>query len=585
MSATSDPTEGAYPLPQSPFARLVVSVLGDANAPHQLRVDASHLHIETQGFKNRKHQLPLETLTGIRVIRGKLGSLLTIEAGELNYNFRLGRRASGADELVALVRRRIAELPSGDLVLQTIDAREEVVAQLVRYRAWWIWVLVPLLAAAYGARYVREKSVFNLDYFGSCARFWVARGEIYRLFTGTWLHGDLWHIGGNLVVIVWLGRAVERVLGPARLAIIMTASGLTAALGSLWLAPGGSIGASGVGMGLAGSFGVIAFAYRTQLPRPVAKPWWWWLIFGLLLMPTPDGPGDLAIDHAAHAAGAIGGGLATWLLIARVPVSAVRVRRLGWLAIVCVLAHATALAAFTVRVQQASTLGELARIDRLFTGGAVDDDIVNELTWAVALDKEADRPTIDASLALAEKVSHRFPTNWQLADTVASLHHRAGGDKRAAELEARALETSEAQYDGTVHATQLARFMVAAADKLTARGVRITASDKALQVTFDDDEAGDTLRRSGVVVYAVAMRHGQIQGTVRVAIASGSDAQRTVRVRPEDVRGGVLGEIASPVGVDVVYGPVMLRSGCPYCRAGSATAAAWPVDPDALAWP
>ncbi|MBC7792771.1 MAG: rhomboid family intramembrane serine protease [Clostridia bacterium] len=578
-------TEGAYALPQSRFGRLVASVLGDGKTQHELRVDATTLYVSVRGFRSRSHQIPLEQLTGIRVIRGRLGSILTIEAGELRLNFHLGRNAVAAEDFVSLVRERCNALANGDLVVQTIDRREEIITRLVRYRARAIWLLVPLFACAYGLRCLREESVFDLDYFGSCARFWVMRGEAYRLLTGTWLHADLWHLGGNLLVIVWLGRAVERVIGAPRLVIVITASGLTAALGSLWLAPGGSIGASGVGMGLAASFAVLAIAYKNEMPRPLAKPVWWWVIFAFLLMPTPDGPGGLAIDHAAHATGAIGGGLVTWLLVRGLPIARVRVLDLRWLAGVCVAAHALALGAFTYRVYGASTLGELSRIEALVKEHAVDSAIVNELTWFVAIDAKADAETIKSSLSLAEKVSHQVPGDVALADTVATLHHRSGSDRRAAELEIRALELGESFDGGTVQATQLARFMVGAADKLDTRGVQLVASDRAVQLVFSSDDAGETLRHSGMVLYAVAMRRGQIHGLVRLVIGEDGPRERTVRVRLEDIRGGVLGEIASPIGVDVTYAPMMLRMGCPRCRKATSEVTAWPVDPDALAWP
>ena len=581
MDTPSSPGDDTVVLPlrRSRAGRSLFGLAGERAPAHQVELHTEHLVLPVSDISVRRAEVPLDQVTGIRVVSDLPSPLLTIEAGGRVFNLGLsGRRtAQAARSFVTATRDRIAAQPHGDLTLQRIAARETEVDALVAHRARFVWLMVPLLFAAYAARLALADAVFDLDYFGASARAWLKTGELYRLVTAAWLHANLWHIGGNLVAIVWLGRAVERALGASRLVIIMTAATLGSSLGSTWLTFGHTIGASGVGMGLAAGFAVVAIMYRRELPRPIARPAWWWLVFIILLLPSPDGPGPSAIDHAAHAGGAVGGALAAYLLCVRRPLARLREPNLAWLAATAMLLHVAALGIMASRVVTTSALEELQRLGVLVRASLLSADEANAIAWRLAIKKEVEPSLLLAALQLAEAGLHSSPQDIGLADTVATLHHRTGSDRRAAELEARNLDEVAESFDATGFATQLARFLVAAPPPPT--GITIEASDREVRVVFPDSALG--LARSGVTIYAVAMRHGRIEGLIRLRLGAG-ERERYVKVPP--ATDSIWNAMSTPIAPDAEYGIMLVRSGCG-CKDGSAMLNVWSVHPEVLGWP
>jgi len=51
----------------------------------------------------------------------------------------------------------------------------------------------------------------------------IVHGELWRLFTGHWVHGDLEHLVWNLAAFVILGWMVEKLISPSRLYIALLA--------------------------------------------------------------------------------------------------------------------------------------------------------------------------------------------------------------------------------------------------------------------------------------------------------------------------------------------------------------------------
>jgi len=87
----------------------------------------------------------------------------------------------------------------------------------------------------------------------------VAEGEWYRLVTSGFLHGGIFHIGFNMLLLFLLGRLLEPALGTPRFVALYFASLLAGSMGALLLDPNAlTIGASGAVFGLAGATFVIA---------------------------------------------------------------------------------------------------------------------------------------------------------------------------------------------------------------------------------------------------------------------------------------------------------------------------------------
>lgn len=62
--------------------------------------------------------------------------------------------------------------------------------------------------------------------------FIIEKGEYYRLFTCMFLHFGFMHLSGNMVVLMFLGDNVERVVGKIKYIIIYILGGLIGSLGS-----------------------------------------------------------------------------------------------------------------------------------------------------------------------------------------------------------------------------------------------------------------------------------------------------------------------------------------------------------------
>ncbi len=87
----------------------------------------------------------------------------------------------------------------------------------------------------------------------------VAEGEWYRLLTCGFLHASLFHIGGNMLLLYFLGRILEPGVGTARFVAIYFASLFAGSFGALLLSPESlSIGASGAVFGVLAATFVIA---------------------------------------------------------------------------------------------------------------------------------------------------------------------------------------------------------------------------------------------------------------------------------------------------------------------------------------
>ena len=66
----------------------------------------------------------------------------------------------------------------------------------------------------------------------------ILHGELWRLFTGHWVHGDLEHLAWNLVAFGILGWMIETSLGPTRLYQALLAGMCLVSAWVWWFIPG-----------------------------------------------------------------------------------------------------------------------------------------------------------------------------------------------------------------------------------------------------------------------------------------------------------------------------------------------------------
>ena len=135
-------------------------------------------------------------------------------------------------------------------------------------------------------------------------------GEIWRVFTAMFLHGDVQHIFSNMLILFFLGSMLEKEVGHVPLLIIYVLSGIGGNGASLYekfrqgsLIP--SIGASGAVFGLDGLLlALVLFAPNRWETAPVPR------VIAMILLSLYSGYTAEHIDNAAHVGGLITGFLA-----------------------------------------------------------------------------------------------------------------------------------------------------------------------------------------------------------------------------------------------------------------------------------
>lgn len=195
-------------------------------------------------------------------------------------------------------------------------------------RPWLTWGLLALLVAVHLALGARLYALDKVDVAGLLAAQRpdalliraggqyaprIAQGELWRLVSCIFLHGDGVHLLFNGVALAGLGRLCEAVYGRGRFLFLFLWAGVC---GSTLSYLGGhrlSIGASGAVFGLMGAAIVFGWRHRRELPpglgdrlRKALQPWVVLNLFIGFLLPF--------IDNMAHLGGLLGGGAAALVL-------------------------------------------------------------------------------------------------------------------------------------------------------------------------------------------------------------------------------------------------------------------------------
>lgn len=139
----------------------------------------------------------------------------------------------------------------------------------------------------------------------------ITRGEYWRFFTCTLLHGNLIHLLLNLTALYIFGQEVESLFGYFRFSLIYLFSSWGAALSSYAFSPNLAIGASGAVFGVIGA--LIIFFYKQKDKVTGAKlrlkSMYTLVIINLLLgLVLPR------IDNFAHIGGVISGIFCSWII-------------------------------------------------------------------------------------------------------------------------------------------------------------------------------------------------------------------------------------------------------------------------------
>ncbi|MBN2077704.1 MAG: rhomboid family intramembrane serine protease [Spirochaetes bacterium] len=168
-------------------------------------------------------------------------------------------------------------------------------------------VALTVAASVAGFRFaaVREKCLFQVGAIRS-------KGELHRLVTPLFLHGDWIHLAFNMFSFYSFSAHMEAAFGPSIVAAIYFPSGI---IGNLLALASHRKRADYSALGASGAVAGIIFASIFMLPGgsvyvfpvPVAIPAW---AFALLFMAVSlygIGRGGTGIGHEAHLGGALSG--------------------------------------------------------------------------------------------------------------------------------------------------------------------------------------------------------------------------------------------------------------------------------------
>lgn len=148
----------------------------------------------------------------------------------------------------------------------------------------------------------------NLLYdWGSLSYQQVMDGDYYRIFSSMFLHADMQHIVGNMLILYYMGNIVERALGHIRYLCLYLLSGVAAAFASMSYAylTGqyiSSVGASGAIFGVVGALLWIAIRNHGHIEIMSVKK-----ILFLIGYSLYSGLISTNVDNAAHVGGVFAG--------------------------------------------------------------------------------------------------------------------------------------------------------------------------------------------------------------------------------------------------------------------------------------
>lgn len=125
--------------------------------------------------------------------------------------------------------------------------------------------LVTVLLVAYGAELALGGDAVCAALGLIPARF-MSSGDLVPLFAHGLLHNpdDLWHLGGNVVVLLACGLVVEPELGSARFGLLYAVSGVAGAALHVFVDPSSSVALVGASGSIAGVLAVMG-AIRPRL--------------------------------------------------------------------------------------------------------------------------------------------------------------------------------------------------------------------------------------------------------------------------------------------------------------------------------
>jgi len=166
-----------------------------------------------------------------------------------------------------------------------------------------IFILDYLLKFYFAWKYNAESEIVKA--FGMKINELIAQGQVWRIITAVFLHGDITHIGFNMFALYIWGRHIETLYGRWRFVVIFLLAGIMSTTASFAFTSANSLGASGAIYGMFGALLYFRKYDKTLFNRIFGVQILFYLGISLFLgfsMPY--------IDNVGHIGGLIGGYLA-----------------------------------------------------------------------------------------------------------------------------------------------------------------------------------------------------------------------------------------------------------------------------------
>lgn len=130
----------------------------------------------------------------------------------------------------------------------------------------------------------------------------VRSGQVYRLVTGMFMHGSIWHLLCNMYSLYVIGCATENYFGKKKFLFIYFVSGIIGSMFSCIFNTSWSLGASGAIFGLMGALCYFGYYYRLYMGKALYSEIIPVIVLNLALSLVVSN-----IDFYAHIGGLIGG--------------------------------------------------------------------------------------------------------------------------------------------------------------------------------------------------------------------------------------------------------------------------------------
>ncbi len=146
--------------------------------------------------------------------------------------------------------------------------------------------------------------------YGAKVNELIVEGELYRLLSSAFLHGDFTHILFNMYALFALGKIVEEAMGTGRFLLVYFISALGGGVMSFLFTPNVSVGASGAIFGLLGAVMMMALLGKSGVNRRMFPR-----ILLLLFINLFSGFSSSTIDNFGHIGGLLAGILVSFAIL------------------------------------------------------------------------------------------------------------------------------------------------------------------------------------------------------------------------------------------------------------------------------